>query len=226
MDSKTILIGINANFDNTSVCFYQPNKEKPFRKLEKGETIITSSGTLMDQVRWISQTLKGRRLKLANVIAVIGTRSLDFIEEWKSLRHMVEQYGKQRVKGGYVKRITTLVDIQTHFIGKANEIGQLSKDIAAAKVISAMLDERNVPIIHLPFETEELEVFREFETEANSNSERQAIGLVIGRSMTWAINTVEEEKLRWGNRPPSYPTFQNGGEYLIKRNRQNGSSSQ
>ncbi len=221
MDSKKILIGINPGFADLGVCIYVPEEVKPFRKVTKKERIITSSGELTSQIKWISRTLKENRWSLKQVIAIIGTESVDFMKEWSSLKSQVQAFGKfQKENFAHVGRKTTIADVQSEFIRTANRIGEGSKKIMAAKLMAKMLSDRNVPIIECDINETDPSVFTESELNELSATQAKASALVLGKNMNWANNIITERESMWGNRPASYPTFENGGEFIINRNRQ------
>lgn len=220
--SKKILIGITPDFANTGVCIYQPIEDKPFKKVTSDEKFFTSSGELMDQVKYINKVLNVKRWKFSEVVVVVPKISFNTLEEWSKLKGIIQAYGKFKEQSSekIIGRITGLADVQARFIGIASEIAEQSRSIAASKLIVGMLSGMNVPVISIQVTEEDISVFSDVNIETADLAALRAGSLVLGKNIRWAENIIEEESKAWGNRPDSYPSLANEGEFIIKRNRQ------
>lgn len=213
---KTILIGINPDFSDMGVCIYVPEEGKPFRKVTSKELILFSSGELTSQIKWINETLRSKKLSIKQSVVVVGTNGVDLLDYWSSLKSKVQAFGKFQ-SGAFQEsgRPTIISDVQTEFIAIANGISEATKRLAAGKVIAKLLEAKEVPIIELHGQIDH--VFTDYTLTNDKRSERKAGSLVLGKNMIWAEEELEELKAIWGKRPASYPSFQNGGEYIINR---------
>lgn len=218
MKNKRILIGINPHFLDMGVCIYLPDVGKLFKKVTKREKIYSSSGEFTDQIKWINETLKSKKLSFGECVVVIGSLGIDYLEEWKPIKNTIDSFVKfKQQKFSHVSRKTTIADIQTNFIATANFITESAQSIAAANLVSKMLADMGVPIIRIPIDKDYKNQFSDVRSDLNSISIQKAASLVLGKNMDWATSTIEEEKNKWGNRPKSYPTFKNQSQFLIKR---------
>lgn len=228
---KTHLLGIDPSFVTMGIALYNP--------ATKALTLKTDE--LLSGIDWINANCKLRDVIAVVENPALDSTTFDM---WGLMKDSIDKLSGRRIfkngaalasSGGSIEVVRSQFSICMNY---AQKVGQ---NKAAAKLIITLLRKYGVPVIEIapskrdkayakkagaiirrdvrflkmPTKTTQGQ-FKELTGFDGSSAEhaRDAATLVFGRTITWALNTVEIDQAK--KTPPSFPRTENNNFFIVE----------
>lgn len=228
---RKIIISIDPSFIKMGVCIYDPKEKNPNKAMK------LNMGEMMDMVKWIN-----KNCKMSEIVAVVENPDLDsnVFGMWGMMKKEIVRSLKKMDWNGMQSVFLRCMKIASD-VGKSKASGVLIIKMLRERgvpVLEVKPSERDkafkkekyfdggewkekivrlkVKMLKMPTKTTQAQ-FLELTGYKGRSSEdaRDAATLIFGRSLLWVINSVMFEKQKNKNVPSSYPTTENGNEFLV-----------
>lgn len=233
---KTVLLGIDPSFVTMGICLYNPTTKE--MKLRTDE--------FLSGIDWISANCRLRDVIAVVENPALDSTTFDMWALMKDAIDNLAK-GRIVFKNGAALSApsTAIGEARSQFAVCMNYAQKVGENKAAAKLIITMLRKYGVPVIEIapskrdkafvkkngaivrrdvrflkmPTKTTQSQ-FEEFTGFKGSSAEhaRDAATLVFGRTITWALNTVEIDEAK--KTPATFPATENNNYFIVENKKE------